>query len=1042
MFRWLIGSSLEFRFVVLGIAAALVAFGAFQIQKMPLDVFPEFEGPTVKVQTEALGLSAQEMENLVTLNLEELLSGVPWLESMRSESVTGLSSIVLKFKRGTDFVRARQMVQERLALAIYLPNVAAAPSLMQPVSSTNRFMMVGFSSDKVEPTELSMILRWAVQPKLTGLPGVANVAIWGQRLRQMQVQIDPQRLRDARVVQDDIVAASGDAVWVSPLTFLKGSTPGTGGWIDNKNQRLGVLHTMPIYTPEDMAKVPVAPQHMLLKGKKMGLGDVAEVTFDHPPLIGDAQVNGKNGFMLVLEKFPSANTIEVTAAVDQALREIQRGLPGVNIDANVFRLADYVDDSIDNLTEALIIGAILVVFVVGAALFNWRTALISIVSIPLSLFAAVIVLSWTDATLNVMVLAGLVLALGVVIDDAIVGVERFMERLRARKADGDASVADLIVRTTLETRGASAYAALIILLALLPIFFMGGLSGAFFAPLATSYALAVVASLVVGLTVTPALSLILFRGSAGSIGESPVAVALRNGYEALLRGIVNAPRATVGIAGVAVIVSLAMWPLLGQSLLPTFKEKELVVRVSTAPGTSHQETSRITSRLGQELRSIDGVRSVGAHIGRAIQGDQIVGVNSAQLWVGIDPFADNEKVVARIRETVDGYPGLDRSVQSYLRNTIGEALTGETNAVVVRIFGQERDVLNRKAEEVRLALSGVGGLVDLRAIGPVEEPQIKVKVDLAKAGAANVSPGEVRRSSATVFAGLNVGFLYEAQKIFDVVVWGTPESRRSLDNLRDVLVEKSDRHHVRLGDVATVTIEPTPTSLRRADISPYVDVVANVIGRDLASVNRDVEARLDGISFPLEVYPQVLGEFAERKSAQQGVYAIAIAAAIGIFLLLQACFRSWRLAIIGFLALPAAAAGGVLAGFATGGVLTLGSIVGFLAVIGLAARHGVLLIGHYQHLERTEDVPFGPDLVLRGAVERVAPILTSSAAIVAALLPIVVLGRIAGLEIAQPTSVVIVGGVVASTLVTLLVIPAAYLVVGRSAERRGELSLA
>jgi CzcA family heavy metal efflux pump len=1040
MFRWLIGLSLEFRFVVLGIAAALVVFGTFQVQKMPVDVFPEFEAPTVKVQTEALGLSAQEMENLVTLNLEELLSGVPWLESMRSESVTGLSSIVMKFKRGTDLIRARQMVQERLALAIYLPNVAAAPSLLQPVSSTNRFMMVGVSSDKIEPTELSMILRWSVQPKLVGLSGVSNVSIWGQRLRQMQVQIDPRRLRDARVIQDDIVAASGDALWVSPLTFLKGSTPGTGGWIDNKNQRLGVLHTMPIYTPEDMAKVPVAPQHLLLKGKKMGLGDVTEVTFDHPPMIGDAFVNGRNGFMLVLEKFPSANTLEVTAAVDQALREIQRGLPGVNIDANVFRLADYVDDSIDNLTEALIIGAILVVFVVGAALFNWRTALISLVSIPLSLLAAVIVLSWTSATLNVMVLAGLVLALGVVIDDAIVGVERFVERLRARK-DGGQSVADVIVRTTLETRGASVYAALIIVLALLPIFFMGGVSGALFGPLATSYALAVVASLVVGLTVTPALSLILFRGAAGATGESPAAVALRNGYQTMLRRIMNAPRATGGIAAAAVVVCLAMWPLLGQSLLPTLKEKELVVRVAAAPGTSHQETYRVTSRLGQELKSVRGVRNVGAHVGRAILGDQVVGVNSAQLWVGIDPYADHDQVVAKIRETVDGYPGLDRSVQSYLRNTIGEALTGETNAVVVRIYGQERDVLNRKAEEVRQALAGVRGLVDLRSIGPVEEPQIKVKVDLAKAGSANVNPGEVRRSSATVFAGLNVGFLYEAQKIFDVVVWGTPESRRSLDNLRDVLVEKSDRHHVRLGDVANVTIEPTPTSLRRADISPYVDVVANVVGRDLASVNRDVEARLDRISFPLEVYPQVLGEFAERESAQQSVLAIAIAAVIGIFLLLQACFRSWRLAIIGFLALPAAVAGGVLAGLASGGVLTLGSLVGFLAVIGLAARHAILLINHYQHLERSEGVPFGCDLVLRGARERVAPILTSSAAIIAALLPIVVFGRIAGLEIAQPTSIVIIGGVVASTLVTLLVIPTLYLLFG-SRDSQHDLALA
>ena len=297
MFRWLIGSSLEFRVGVLGIAAALVVFGSLQLQNMPVDVFPEYEQPIVKVQTEAIGLSAQEMEDMITLNLEELLSGVPWVESIRSESVTGLSSIELRFNRGTDLIRARQMVQERLALAIYLPNVANPPQILQPLSSTSRFMMIGISSDEVEPTELSMLARWTIQPKLVGIPGVSNVAIWGQRLRQMHVQIDSERLRQARLIQNDIITAAGDALWVSPLTFLKGSTPGTGGWVDGPEQRLGVQHVMPIYKPEDMAKVAVAPPHLLLKGKKMALGDVAEVSFGHPPLIGDAYVNGGKGLL-------------------------------------------------------------------------------------------------------------------------------------------------------------------------------------------------------------------------------------------------------------------------------------------------------------------------------------------------------------------------------------------------------------------------------------------------------------------------------------------------------------------------------------------------------------------------------------------------------------------------------------------------------------------------------------------------------------------------------------------------------------------------
>jgi len=1041
MFRWIVGSSLQFRFVVLGIAAALVVFGAVRLQKMSVDVFPEFAAPVVEVQTEALGLSANEVESLITLNLEELLSGVPWLESIRSKSVTGLSSILLTFKRGTDLIKARQMIQERLTLAYTLPNVANPPVILQPLSATSRFMMVGISSKTVEPTELSMLARWTIKPKLTGVQGVANVAIWGQRLRQLQVQIDPDRLRSARLMQDDIIAAAGDALWVSPLTFLKGSAPGTGGWIDNRNQRLGVHHQMPIASPEDMAKVAVGAQHLLMTGKHLSLGEVAEVTFSHPPLIGDAFVNNGNGLMLVIEKLPGATRSKVTRAVDQALAELGRGLPGVEIDATVFRLASYIKDSISNLTEAILFGAILLVLAIGAFLFNWRSALVAAVSIPLSLLAAVVALQLTGATLNTMILAGLVLALGVVIDDAVVDAEKLMKRLRSRRQGGEASAASLIHETVLETRSTTLYATLIVVLAVTPIFFMGGVSGAFFEPLALSYVLAVVASMIVAMTLTPALSLMLLGNSAREPRESPIAARLRSRYETALEKAIQAPRKVFIAAGVVVLAGVAVWPFLGQSLLPSLKEPELLVNWATLPGTSYAETYRITSRVSRELRSLPGVRNVGAHLGRAVTGDQVVGINSGQIWVSIDRKADYDKTVAAIRETIDGYPGIDRNVQTYLRDKISEVLTGASSAIVVRIYGQKREILQQKAEEVRQALSGIRGIVDLRAEGQVEEPQVRVKVNLDAAGKANVKPGDVRRTAATVFAGLTVGFLFEDQKIYDVVVWGAPETRHSLNNLRDMWIEKLDRQPVRLGDVAEVSIVPTPTVIRHEKITPYVDVVANVAGRDLGSVAEEVDDRLEKIQFPLEYHPVLLGEYAELENAQQRILGVALAAVIGIFLLLQACFRSWRLALIAFLALPASIIGGVLAASVSGGVISLGSIVGLLAVLGLAARHGLLLFHEYQRLEEQEGVPFGLELVVRGARERLSAILTSSAAIVAALLPLIVFGPLAGLEILQPTAIVIVGGLVASTLVTLFVMPPLYLVVGSAAQREPELDL-
>ena len=1046
MFRWIIGASLQFRFLVLGAAAALVLFGSTQLARMPVDVFPEFAPPVVEVQTEAAGLSAEEVESLVTLNLEELLSGVPWLDAIRSQSVTGLSSIVLTFKRGTDIMKARQMMQERLTLAYTLPNVAQPPVILQPLSATARFMMIGVSSDKVEPTELSLLARWTVKPRLLGVPGVANVAIWGQRLQQMHVHIDPNRLREARVTQDDVIASAGDALWVSPLTFLKGSSPGTGGWIDNHNQRLTVQHTMPIDSPEDMAKVALAPAYLLLSGKTMALGDLTEETFAYPPLIGDAVIKNGNGLMLVIEKFPGANTLEVTRGVDQALAELKRGLPGVEIDANVFRLASYVDDSITNLTGAIVLGAVLVVLVMAAFLSGWRSAVISLVAMTLTLSAALMALHLAGATINTMVLAGLVVAAGVVIDDAVLDVHTLRERLRARSG-GTEPVARIILDATLASRRDALYATLIVLLAVTPIFFMGGVAGAFFAPLALAFVLAVLASMVVALTVTPALALLLLpAGAAATRRDAPAAPPLmaRIGarYDALLRRAIAAPQQLMLGAAAMLALAAVVWPLLGQSLLPALKERELLVNWATLPGTSHPETHRITSRVSDELRALPGVRSVGAHVGRAVTGDQVVGINSSQIWVSIAPQANYKKTVAAIRETIDGYPGIERSVQTYLRDKVGEVLTGESRAIVVRIYGQQRDVLRQKADEVRQALAGIDGIVDLKADSQAEEAQVQVKVNLDAAGRANVKPGDVRRASSTVFSGLVVGYLFKEQKIFEVVVWGTPEARNSLSNLGDLWVDKADRTQARLGDVADVSIVSTPTVIRHEQIAPYVDVVANVAGRSPGAVTDDVEDRLEKIRFPLEYHPEILGEYAERQSAERRMLGAALAALAGIYLLLQACFRSWRLALIAFLALPASIAGGLFGALAGGGVISVGSIVGFLAVLGISARSAVMLIRHYQRLEREQGVPFGPELVLRGTRERLAAILASAAAIIAALLPIVAFGWRPGLEIVQPTIHVIIGGLVAATLVTLFVIPALYLAGGRGAARHNDLDLA
>ncbi len=1018
MIRWIVGRSLKFRFLLVAIAALMVVFGIAQLRHAPVDVLPEFSQPYVEIQTEALGLSAAEVEALITVPLEaDMLNGVSWVDEIRSESIPGLSSIVLVFEPGTDILDARQMVQERLVEVFALPNVSTPPAMLNPLSSTGRVMKIGLSSKELSLIEMSVLARWTIKPRLMGIPGVANVSIWGQRKRQLQVQVDPQRLRDLGVTLNQVIKTTGNALWFSPLSFLNASTPGTGGFIDTPNQRLGVRHVLPISTPDELAQVTV-------EGTQMCLGDVAEVVEDHQPLIGDAVVNDAPGLLLIVEKFPGTNTLEVTRDVEEALEALRPGLSGLEIDASIYRPATFIEMAIDNLTTALLIGSVLVALVLGALFYNWRTALISLVAIPLSLLAAGFVLYLYGATFNTMVLAGLVIAIGAVVDDAIIDVENIVQRLRQRRKEGFVkSTATVILQASLEMRSAIVYATLIIVLVVVPVFVMGGLSGAFFQPLAMAYVLALVASMLVAMTVTPALSRILLSRAPLGRGEAPLVQWLRRGYDAVLPRIIRKPLAAYLAVGIFVLAGLAMLPRLRQeSLVPAFKERDLLIDWEGAHCVSLPEMARITTQASRELRSIPGVRNVGAHLGRAVMSDEVGNINSGELWVSIDTGADYDATVAAIRDVVDGYPGLSRGVLTYLEERISEAL-GTNGAVVVRIYGEDLEVLHGKAREVRQVLSRIDGVVDAHVDHNGVEPQVEIEVDLEAAKHYGLKPGDVRRAAACLLSGIEVGSLFEQQKVFGVVVWGTPETRHSLTSIRELLIDTPGGGHVRLGEVADVRIVPAPNVIEREAVSRYVDVGANVRGRDLGSVARDVELRLQEVDFPLEYRAELRGEYAQRLAAREQVLSVAVAAAIGILLLLQAAFRSWRLASLVLFSLPVALVGGLAVVFAGGGVISLGALVGFVTLLGIATRNAIGLIRHYQHLQEQEGETFGPELVLRGTRERFAPIVITAATTGVGLLPLALFGDVAGLEVLRPMAAVILGGLVTSTLLTLFGVP-------------------
>jgi CzcA family heavy metal efflux pump len=1017
MLSWIVSTSLRYRVIVVALGVLLVVVGIRTAKMTPFDVFPEFAPPLVEIQTEAPGLSTEEVESLITVPLENALNGTPWLKTIRSKSVLGLSSVVLIFGEGTDLMRARQMVQERLALeASRLPTVARPPVMLSPLSSTSRAMKIGVTSTNLSQMEMTQLAKWTIRPRLMAVPGVANVAIWGQRDQQYQVLVDPDRLRAHGMTLDAVMRAARDAAALD-----------TGGFVDSPNQRLAVRHLSAISEPEDLARTVLEFRN----GAPLRIGDVADVVIDHPAPIGDAIINDVPGLLLIVEKQPWGNTLEVTKKVEEALNALRPGLQGLQIDSTIFRPATFIERSIANLGHALLLGCVLVVIILVAFFFEWRTALISLLTIPLSLLAAAIVLYYKGGTINTMVLAGLVIAVGVVVDDAIIDVENIARRLRLNRAAGSPeSGFQVVLKASLEVRSAVVLASLIVTLVFIPVFFLEGLAGSFFRPLAFAYVLAIIASMVVALTITPALALILLP-AASERGESPLARKLKTRYRAFLPRIIARPGLAMTILLAAFALTAIALPFLGEEFLPNFKETDFLMHWVEKPGSSIDAMNRITVRVSKELRSIPGVRNFGSHIGRAEVADEVVGPNFTELWISIEPTADYDATVHKIHQVVEGYPGLYRDVLTYLKERIKEVLTGASATIVVRIFGPDLAMLRQLAQEVNAAMGTVKGVTNLKVEPQVLVPQIGVRFRPEAAELFGLTPGQVRRAAATYIKGTKVGEVYKDQRVFDVAVWGASRVRQDLQGLRELPIEAPDGTPVPLQDVAEVAIQPTPNEIKREGASRRIDVTCNAEGRDLGSVAREIRQKVSALSFPREYHPEFLGEYAARQQSRNRLFLLGIGAILGILLLLHADFRSTRLTLLVFLTLPFALIGGVAAALLTGGILSLGSLVGFVTVLGIAARNGIMLLSHYQHLQDVEGEAFGPNLILRGAEERLAPILMTALCAGLALVPLVIAGAKPGHEIEYPMAVVILGGLVTSTALNLFLMPALYSRFGR-----------
>jgi CzcA family heavy metal efflux pump len=1033
-----IAASLRFRHLVAALGALVMAVGVVVLPSSRLDVFPEFAQPRVIVQTVCLGLSTADVEELVTVPLEQALNGVEGLDVLRSKSSPQLSSLTLIFDRGVDLIKARRLVQERMtAVSATLPTWAAPPVMLAPASATSRAVKIGMTSDDQSLIQMSMTAYWTVRARLLQVPGVANVTLWGERLQMLQVQVRPDDMQTRDISLNQVMETTAEAVDSGLLLFSEGSIIGPGGIVETPNQRMNVRNVLPVITPADLGQVPIQPAEGAEPGGPVvRLDDVADVVEDHQPLLGDGAVNTELGLMLIVEKLPWADTVELTRGVEEVIKDLEPSLPSIRFESSIFQQENFIQTAIDNLGDAILLGFLLVVVILALFLFEWRVALISLLTIPLSITATLLVLYAQDQTINTMTLAGLVIALGALVDDAIIDVENIVRRLRQHRLSGSGvSTAKVILDASVEVRSPIVVATLIIVAASLPVFLLQGLTGAFFQPLAFAYTLAILASLVVALTVTPALCLILLRRAPIERRQSPIVRRLQRGYTALLGRILRRPGPVYAGTGLLVVLALAVVPTLGQALLPHFKERDFLMHWVAQPGTSSTEMQRITLAASRDLMAIPGVRNFGAHLGQAFQGDEPYGINFGENWISIDPHVDYDETVAAIDEVVANYPGLFRDRKTYLDERTKEVVAGGSEPIIVRLFGPDLHTLQEQAAEIEELLGGIDGVVNEHTDLHTDVPQLDVEVDLERAARHGLKPGDVRRAAAVLVASEEVGDIFRGGRAYDVVVWSVPEARDSVHDVENLLIDTPSGDRVRLRDVADVSLEPAPNSIDREDGSRRIDILADVEGVDIGTIGQELQDQLEARDFPLGYHVELLGEFEEQQAAQTRLFTIGAVALAIIFLLLLVSLGSVRPAVIAFLTLPIALVGGVLVAFLTGGILSIGSLVGFFTIFGIAARNGILLISHAQHLEREEGETFGAGLVLRAARERLAPILMTSLATGLALVPLVVLGERPGQEIEHPLALVILGGLVTSTLLSLFLIPSLYLRFGRPRER-------
>ena len=1024
MLKAIIRFSIRFRGVIIALAFLLVGYGLYTLSQVKLDAFPSFTPPLVTVATEAPGLSPEQVATLVTQPIENTLSGTLGLQSMRSRSIQGLSVITLTFHNGTNIYRDRQIVAERLnAVTGQLPLGVRAPFLTPLTSATGVVQVLGLTSDTRSLMTLRTLADWLLKPQLLSIPGVANVAIYGGQVRELQIQVEPGKLVRFGLSFQDIVRAAQRA------TGVRGA-----GFLEDTNQRIAIRTEGQSITAPQLANVIILRR----QGADLRLGDVAHVVAAPAPAIGGATIGGKQGVILNIEEQYGANTLAVTRALKDRLQQLGPVLAaqGVSLHPDLFRQASYIETAIAHLRGALLLGAVLVIAVLFLFLFNVRTALISAIAIPLSLLTAIIVLNALGASINTMTLGGLAVAIGEVADDAIIDVENIFRRLREnRNRVQSSSIAKVVFSSSWEVRGAVTYATFIVALVFLPVLSLSGVAGKLFAPLGEAYIAAVFASLGVALTVTPALAYLLLGRTPSRSLEHAWIRKVKAAQARLLTTTEGHSRWLIVGITLLFLTAMAVLHSFGNNFLPEFRERHFIVHVSTEPGTSLAESLRLGRHISLALGRIPAVHSVAQRVGRAERtGTDTYGVNVSEFIVGLKPLSGDaqEHVLTRIRKILSEFPGVSFSVETPLSDRIEETISGYTAPVIVSVFGSNFDVLYEKAREIAAVLNQLPGAVDVQMHAPPSAPQLTIRLRETALARWGFEPVGVLDAIQTAYAGTTVAQTYQGNRVFNVVVTLDPAERQNPVQVGNLPLRNPNGWIVPLRDLADIHESFGPYAILETAGQPVQTVTTNVQGRALSSFVQEAERRIHAeVRFSPGTYVVFSGAAEAQAKAQRELLMHALMAGVGIVLLLFIALRRTRALFLVLLNLPFALIGGVAAVLFTSGVLSLGSLVGFVTIFGISLRNSIMLISHYQHLVEVEGMSWGREAAIRGAQERLVPILMTALVTALGLLPLALASGAPGNEIEGPMAQVILGGLITSTALNLLVLPTMALRFGR-----------